>query len=526
MESEGEVLPVVRSRWSAVLLVLALLAAGCSTSTDSGGSSKGADGKPGVTGKAKGQSGADADGAEAGLTDEERAHLIDDGETTWDVTYSSDTTVVSGKALDALKKSDDDAGTYVFDAKAAKAADLDLGKGRVLLLAGQALRRITASDTSGGDITLRTEQASLADAIDEGEVAWDVPLDFDFRQFATSTKPDRSGGGTPKPKSSSLRPGDVGSTRPQLTQISMAMPDGRTVPVQSGGDIGEAILDSIEVKPEDGSVAWTYESHGNKYQFRLTAHGESVDILVVVSRSVGGDAKMAFRGEGSIGSLRSTSSNSYSGGALTGGDVGIQNLNVDLKLSATAAGAGASPVDLKIPVPMLTYTWLVGPVPVTVDLTAQIVGNIKAQANASVRAESKISYKGSAGFQYHGTNVSASGDTDVDNLDPEPADSAAPMGLDVDAQFGLAFPTISLSIFGQGLVPSLHTGAVIGSNLRWGGPAAGFPASSLCKSGYVRIEVVAGYDLKILGRTLASDKYPLYENRKDGRSDGCPPEGE
>lgn len=516
---------MARSRWSAVLLVLALLAAGCSASTDSGGSAKGNERSSNPSGQATGQSGKDGDGAVAGLTQGARDHLLENGETTWDVTYSSDTTVVSGKAIDTLKKSDDVAGTYVFDAKAAKAAGLDLGKGRVLLLAGQALRRITASNTSGGDITLKTEQASLADAIEEGEVAWDVPISFDFRQFETSTKADRSGA-TPKPRSSSLRPGDPGSARPQLTQISMAMPGGRVVPVQSGPEIAEAILDSIEIKPEDGSVAWTYESHGNKYQFRLTAHGESVDILVVVSREVGGDAKMAFRGEGSIGSLRSTSANNYVGGELTGGEVVMQNLNVDLKLSATAAGAGVSPVDLKIPVPMLTYTWLVGPVPVTVDLTAQIVGNVKAQANASVRAESSISYKGSAGFAYRGTSVSTSGATDVDTLDPEPADSAAPMGLDVDAQFGVAFPSISLSIFGQGLVPSLHTGAVIGSNLRWGGPAAGFPASSLCKSGYVRIEVVAGYDLKILGRTLASDKKTLYENRKDGRSDGCPPQDE
>ncbi len=508
-----------RTRWTAVSVVVALAITGCSASTpgSSGGNKPQKPGKPGTP------SAQQIDGdVTAGLTDAQKDHLLTDVDTTWDVTYKPDTTLVSGDGLAALK-SEDASGTYTFDEKAARAAGLDLDKGRVLLLAGKALRRITSVKSDGGTITVKTEQASLDDAIQAGTVAWDVPIEFDFDQFFTDVKP-----GKLKSEPSAMKLGGLTATTPQLSQISMAMPDGRTVPVMSSDDdsIAEALLDSIEVKPESGSVAWTFSSHGNKYQFRLTSKGDSVDILIVVSR--GGDAKptMAFRAEGSMGSFRSSSNNTYAGGSLATSDVKLDNLSGDLKLSLAAAGAGSAPVEMDVPVPMLTFTWMVGPVPVTIDIKAKIVGNIKTEVNASATAKSSFTYKGDVGFKYQGTKVTASGATDVDEMDPEPADSAAPMSVNVDAQFGVAFPYVSLSILGQGLIPNIKLGTVIGTSLQWGGPAAGFPASSICKSAYVRMEVTGGYDFEILGRKLASDEFDIYKDKKKVRNDSCPPEDE
>ena len=191
-------------------------------------------------------------------------------------------------------------------------------------------------------------------------------------------------------------------------------------------------------------------------------------------------------------------------------------------LRRKAARGGVSPVELEVPVPMLTYTWLVGPVPVTLDLSADIIGNVSATAQASATAKASFSYSGDAGFSFEGAGVSASGATDIGEMDPDPADSAAPMGIDVDAQFGVAFPSVSLSILGQGVVPHLHAGVVIGSRLEWGDPAAGFAASSICKSGYARMEVVGGVDLVVLGHTLAEKEHVIFEDERRGQGDGCP----
>ncbi len=505
-----------RRRFAAALAA-ALIMGGCAGSSGSDDSESDAPATT-VDGGASTDAGDQAAAVQA-LDETQRTHLVEGGETTWDVTYDPATTVVDGEALAALTSGDPATGTYTFDTDGADAAGLDLSEGRVLLVAGQAVRRITAVDDGGATTTVRTEQATLADAIDEGTVAWDVPIRFDFDQFLTATG-DGSG---PSRMRGAAAPTVAGEA--QLASIAMRMPDGRTVPLQSSDEIGQEIKDSITVKPEQGAVEWTYGSHGNKYQFRLTAKGDAVDILVVVSRESGRGATMAFRGEGTIGSLRSVSSSNYHDSELTGSDVELQELASDLDLSLSVAGAGVSPVDFEIPVPMLTYTWLVGPVPVTLDLTAEIIGNVDAQANASATAKSSFSYRGSAGFRFEGADVSTSGATDVDEMDPEPADSAAGMGIDVDAQFGLGFPSVSLSVLGQGLVPHLRAGAVIGSHLQWGGPAAGFPASSICKSAYVRMEVSGGYDFMILGESLAGDKFTLYEDENKTEADNCPDDG-
>ena len=460
------------------------------------------------------------EGAETALTSTQRDHLVDDGETTWDVTYTDETVVMAGEALDALTSADDDAGTYTFDAAALGAAGVEVAEDDVLLIAGRALRRVTAVADDGDSLAVQSEPATLADAIRDGTVAWDVPLQFSFDQFLAAVDDDAQALGAPH----EVQAASAGQAR--LARIGMRMPDGRVVPVQSGEDIGKAIHDSIEVDREAGSVAWTYQAQGNTFRFRLTSHGDSVDILVVVSREGAGDSTMAFRGEGTITSMRSTATTSYADGELTSSDIDVQELGGSLDLTLAVAGAGVSPVELEVPVPMLTYTWLVGPVPVTVDLTAQIIGNVNASANASAQATASFEYRGDVGLTYHGTDVTASGATDIDEMDPEPADSAAAMGLDVDAQFGVAFPKVSLSIFGQGVVPSLHWGAVIGSSLHWGGPAAGFPASSVCKQAYVRMEVNGGYDITVLGQDLASETFdpPLYTDERRTTGDSCPEE--
>lgn len=492
-------------RHAAALLAVGLLLASCSSA---GPAEDAADADGGDDGRAT--TAEQDEHVVAGLTERQRTHLVDEAETTWEVTYAEETVVVDGAGLEALAGGDDESGTYTFDTAAAEAAGIDLAEGSVLLLAGRAVRRVTAVESSGGQTVVHSEQASLADALEEGTVAWDVPVAFEFDQFVTATEGTAAG-----PAPGAVTAAGVGDV--QLAGISLVTADGEVVPVAA---------DDVEIStdPSGASVDWIYSQDGNTYKFRLTANGDTVDLLVVVSRGAEGNEDMAFRGEGTIGSMRSVASNQYGGGELTSSDVDLQQLAADVDVSLSVAGAGVAPVDFTIPVPMLTYTWLVGPVPVTLDLKAEIIGNVNAKANASATAEASFSYRGDAGFAFDGGDVTMSGDTSLAEMDPEPADSAAGMGVDVNAQFGVGFPHVSLSILGQGLVPYLRSGAVIGSDLRWGGPAAGFPASSICKSAYVRMEVSGGYDFTILGTSLASDKTVLYEDENATQNDTCPDE--
>src|SRR5690625_1970700 len=452
-----------------------------------------------------------------GLSELDGPYLVDTANTTWDVTYKEGAQVISGDGLQALISADQSSGDYVFDSAAAQKANISLREGEVLLLAGHSLVRITGVSESGGQVNVSTEPASLDDVIQDGTVAWDVPLEFDFDHFFTSVEPD--GGG----QAMSMAPAAF-TNEPQLTAIGLEMPDGSIVSVDDKSDIAEAIYDSLSVDRDNKSVEWEFSANGNRYQFRLTSHGDSIDILVVVSRYEGSRATLAYRAEGTVGSVRSVASANYAGGELANSDVNLDNLAADLDLSISAAGAGVAAMRTEIPVPFLKYTWLVGPVPVTVEMKANIVGSISASADASATAKASFSYRGGAGVKFNGTSLSAAGNTVSAGIEPEPADSAASMGINVDAQYGVAFPEVSLSMFGQGVVPYIRPGFLLGSSLTWGDPAAGFPASSICKEAYVRTEVAIGYDLKVLGRTLSSGEENLYEDRKDTRGESCPPE--
>lgn len=495
-----------RRRWAAPVAVATTISATACT-----GSSDTTSRTDPTEAQRAGSAGSDAAKAHAALDDIERAHLVGAGETTWDVEYSDDTIVVDGDTVSAALTSTDDQ-AYTFDTAALDGADISLVQGAVVLLAGRALRRITSVESDGDHTVATTEPASLSEAIDSGTVGWDVPIEFGFDQFVTAAQ---ASGTSMRPHE--VRAAGVGGVR--LAGIAMRTDEGDVIPVTAGS----AEVD-IKVNADDGNVEWTYGQDGNKYQFRLTSRGDAVDILVVVSRESGGDSTMAFRAEGSMGAMRSVAANEFADGQLDSSTVDLRQLASDLDLSLSVAGAGTAPVDFTVPVPMLTYTWLVGPVPVTMDITTEIIGKVDAQANASATAEASFGYRGDVGLAFEGAQVSSSGATDVARMDPEPADSAAAMGLDVDAQFGVAFPHVSLSILGQGLVPELRAGAVIGSNLQWGGPAAGFPASSLCKTAYVRMEVSGGYDFKVLGQSLTSDEFELYKDENKTRGDSCPQE--
>jgi hypothetical protein len=472
-----------------VLLVVVALSAGACGSGDGGaalpddpgstgtggadaGSSTGAAGEPGS---------GSGHAAAAALPADARSHLVTDATTTFDVTYAPDTTVADG---DALVEADDAAHRYTL---AADALDRVPAEGDVLIIAGRALGHVTSVSRDGGDVTVTLGPASLADAIDDGTVGWDVPLTF---------APDalvEAAGATPRPA-----PGP----HVRLAGLSMVGTDGVTRAVPA-----DLIL------AQDGAVDWTYPEGDRTYRFRLTPRGEQVDIKVQVTKGGDGDPSLVYTAEGTIGSLRSVARGEFADGELTSLSVQNRQLAGDLDLSVAAAGSGLGSIDFELPGVMLEYVVLVGPVPLTIGISTKVIGNISVPNEASATAKASFSYRGDAGFSYDGSEVDVDATMGTMQLDPEPADAAGMIGSDVDVQFGVAFPRVSVSLFDQLLVPYVHTGMILGSSLTWG---------PVCKRGYVKLVVEAGYDFKVLGATLSSDKTTLAERERTAAGDNCP----
>lgn len=486
------------SRWrrvGALLAVVALVASACSGGGDDAASDP-ADEAAASQNDSGDESNDDpveaaAGGSGAGLIVDPDL-VIDEADTTWDVELASDAVVLDDDLAAAVLEVD--SGTFVFDAGAFDPGLVAVGE--VMVVPGVGMGRVTGIDESGDRVAVTTSETNLGEVIENGTMAWEAPLDL-----TEGFMPGADSGGVVQP--ASLRPGGSEPLRSGETRFA-----GLSVIDPQGGV--RAVPTALD---QAGNLEWIFKGDGNEYLFRLTPTASKIDFTVQVKREVAGKATLAYTAKGTLETVTSTGSATYDGGELSSMSIEQKDLAGRLDLSIAAAGSGAGDIDFTLPGLMFKYIVMVGPVPVTIGITTKVIGSIKVPAEASATAEASFDYSGATGFTFADGSFEAKGDLAGLQMNPEPADSSGLIGTAVDAQFGVAFPRFQISIFDQLLVPYLHTGFTIGSSLTWG---------PVCKRAYVRTNVDAGYDFKVLGVTLHSDKTSLFEQQRRAEQDGCP----
>ena len=99
------------------------------------------------------------------------------GKIVYNVKYQPQTVVFDEPATErAFRRVSRDASTYILDAS--EPAVRQLKPGSVLFLYGVALRKVTAVQTKGSYVVVSTTQADLTDAIRDGQIEWQVPIDI------------------------------------------------------------------------------------------------------------------------------------------------------------------------------------------------------------------------------------------------------------------------------------------------------------------------------------------------------------
>jgi len=360
--------------------------------------------------------------------------------------------------------------------------------GQVLLVPGHALVEVMAMKTRGRDVVLQTRPASLDRVIQDG--------DFSFQ--------------SPVPLDAALVTFDGGSS-PFIAQ--------------SVGD-----LDKTQFGSKDGIKKWKATAGDLTYLITATPKPGKLEIEAKVIKKKGKRAALAYVAKATVNNLVLKGGGTYRGGKLSRLELKQEDLDVDLELSIEAAGAGMGKVDLTLPEPAITFPITVGPLILTAKVGLKLIGSIKLPGKASARAFVKFKYRGDTeldlkrdaeiGAEVKGqaggkvdAKVSAKGDTKVIDIKAKPFDSANFIGMPVDAQFGIAVPRVSLSLFGTGFVPYWHLGFIAGSKLQWG---------PLCKSGYIKVVNEVGYDFSILGASLRKDKLLVSEKGLQSPEKGCP----
>lgn len=376
---------------------------------------------------------------------------------TFEVTYTDDTIVIDGAAKAALMEADTLNQRYLFNTSALNSTGITLSQGKILLIDGLALRKITNVVTDGNQTIVETEFAPITEAIQNGNVSWSHAARFDESTFRRATVAGKSGA------------------------------------MSTSGD----------------TLLFVYDADPYEFKIRLVPSPSDTvrtTVAIQVTKKVDNALAASFTGTALLKDFESDGAFTIADRETQAASLENKNVRIEIDLTLAAAGSGLDAVNWKMPEVAIPIRFTVGPVPVTVNVGVQVVLNMQVVNEASATATTKLAYNGSTGFEYNGTDTKLSHETINHLLGATTTDPAASIGNVVNANLGIAFPRVSVQMFAVPIVPTFLVGFVVGTQLNWG---------PVCKSGYVSAEVKASVDLKFFNLTHTIAESELWKERKD-----------
>ena len=367
----------------------------------------------------------------------------------YSVTYSHNAVLFEPTDMTSIIEYDTAAGTIVFNSTSTKASKL--APGNVVILHGLALRKVIDIENSGGRITVWTEPAKLNEAITDGDISWSKTCDFN----------------------SAITP--------------VAFLGGKEVPFAPtpSGD--------FELKIKYGAYDYTIS-------FKM--QGDSTIVSMEIEKEVGSKVTAKFSAEGTLIKFKSEMDLKYKDSTVKNLKVSNENLKGDLTVALTAAASGGDKLNFDFPIVLLRYPFLVGPIPVVLNVTVKFVANAVVPLDGSARVSANFEFDSQTGVKYNGTDVSAEANIGPFKISKNTAETGASNAI--SASFGLAFPRIELGIFGNVIVPYAQTAFLVGGDFTF------MPA---CQRAQAEFIGAIGYEFEFLGFSK-SDEYNLWDEKK------------
>ena len=374
----------------------------------------------------------------------------------------------------ALVSSPGSIGEQVFDSAKLSASHGPLKAGDILIVPGRVLGKVTSVKSGGGKTTVKTSFASLTDAFTNLRWGWESALPVGAGNLAAFVMPNGKHFPAPRP---TMYAANGAAGLPQ------------------------------------GPMEWSLADGPLTYKVRLDAQQTHIELVTQVTRKMANTGGMTYTGKVRIKPIDISGSGSIAGGKAKAFDIKQKEIGGEVTISVAAAGGGRSEIKKDLPMPLFKWIVMVGPIPVVITAKVRLIGRVDLPAKGSSVASADFSFSGSAGFKYAGSKIEAKaafpkGDFKAD----KPFDAAGFINGAADAQFGVAFPVLSMGMFDSFFVPELTPGAQAGVRLTWG---------PICKTGYMLYTLKASYDFKVLGVSLSQGKKPLFEKRKDSKGNSC-----
>lgn len=376
----------------------------------------------------------------------------------YDVTYTDNTVFIDNLDVQSLVRIDTADYIYYFESSNPKITELEVND--ILLIYGVALRRVTGITQSGGETRVETGYATLNEAIRDGEISWNKEISFQ---------------------------------------------DGVIPDVQIQGQ-------SIELKSATAD-GFEYEfPYGDcTYRIKFFFTDKKADVEFEISKDLAGPVTAKFLTKGSIENFNSSTKMKYENSKLT--EFGQKNpgMQGELILNLTVAGSGRDVITFDYPVVLLKFPMMAGPIPVTINVKVLFVFNCSVPVDGSSQIEVKFTYNSTTGIKYNGTTVSADASMGDQSMDKNVAQTGASSAI--AASFGLAFPRLEIGVFGEIIVPWIHTAFLIGGDYTFN------PACQQAKSQFIG---ACGLNLGFLGFGYNANTVLWQEEKVLLQSGDCP----
>lgn len=487
-------------------------------------------------------------------------HTVRSVKEKYEVTYHDDTVIVSEEAMRSLVSISEDQETLEFEVAARSA--LNLQQGQVTIFPLTALRRVVSWRDAGEKIIVETEPALLTDAIKDADielvtkVGWKVLTQqavntsgvsqtgpIRFRLMAEAYADD--GGESPTVDASrdgitwsdsisfssklgkglelkfKLKPESwdklgfelvVNATK-EFFKKSLTQPEldrtHRTEVVNAPNWFGANSMDRPDPIPG-------YESggYGDDYVGALVDEPTDPELTspVSVDATFGGKAAV-IKATGSLSGFQNNLELAIDASALHDFSFVISHLKSEVKLEAASLNDIVGVANLKVPL-QIAIPMRVGLIPVTLKVGADFSFRPIVH-DGSAKLCFIVTHDGATGVRFKEGALSNQSDAQDRTLTTCPESETVSAGkITVGMGGTVKFPSISMAIFGNAIVPNVHV-KLDGQTLYEPGIANAQPA---CQSGSATLAAIMGIKMSFLGPDLERTA-KLWESKKKWNCD-------
>ena len=362
-----------------------------------------------------------------------------------DVDFTDETKYFDESALVALKSYDLEDNEFIFDEDDELASSIE--EGDILFLYGIAMGRVDSITNEDGEIIIKISYAGLNELIKDGTLSWSREIEF------------------------------TNDIIPQIIE-----PSGKRKDFTLGsGDTLEAEL--------------TFEEYSGKIQ--LVMNTDHASAFCELTKKVG-SANVSLKFEGKVNKFVSAASMNYKNSTLQNFNFINQGTDGELTLTMIATGSNDNLYSTKeFPVVLLRIPFVIGGIPVELRVKLLFLIDIyMPTADCSSWVSAKFKYNSDAGISFDGVDAGIKGQAGNYTVGKEKAQTGGSTA--VGANFGIGFPQIEMSMFGNIVIPWVRTAFLIG-----GFYETGTSPCQLAQSSFIG---ACGYNFEFLGFKMSGSK--------------------